>query len=122
MTRDFDPLSPPDAVGPERRCEPRFEVVVRIVGPVAGGRVRVVNVSDSGCLVFASCLLRTGDVHTFRFQVAPYWDQVTFEARAVHTIAVTGDPETACVAGLEFVGDSPSQRAAVERLIAASAS
>jgi len=48
--------------------------------------------------------------------------QVRVDARVVHTIGVAGDTETICVAGVEFVGEGAEQRAAIERLIAASAS
>jgi hypothetical protein len=96
-------------------------VLISLLGQTAGGRVRLADVSDSGCLVYANCLLRSGDTHTVRFYVALHLGEVTVDARVVYTTRVTGDPETACVAGLEFVGDSAQQRAAIERLIAASA-
>ena len=110
-----------DADGPERRREPRFEVLIDILGRAASHRVRLANVSDSGCLVYASGLLVEGVVYTIQFYIAPHFGQARVDARVVHTISVTGDAETICVAGVEFVGESAQQRAAIERLIAASA-
>ena len=122
METDLDRSSTPHPLGPEQRREPRFEVLVDIAGRAASHRVRLANVSDSGCLVYASGPLYTGVIYTIQFYVAPPLGQVRVDARVVHTIAVTGNPKIICVAGVEFVVERPEQRAAIERLIAASAS
>ena len=57
-----------------------------------------------------------------KFLLGGVFGQVRVDARVVHTIGVAGDTETICVAGVEFVGEGAEQRAAIERLIAASAS
>ena len=122
MQTDLDRSSRPDPLGPEQRREPRFEVLVNIKGRAASNRVRLANISDSGCLVYANGRLLKGVIYTFQFYVAPHFGQVRVDARVVHTIDVTGDTETTCVAGVEFVGAGAEQASAIERLIAASAS
>jgi len=112
----------PRTDGPEQRREPRFEVLINIPGRAASHRVSLGNISDSGCLVYGSGPLIEGVVYTIQFYIAPHLGQVRVEARVVHTTNLTDDAETICVAGVEFVGDSAEQRAAIERLIAASAS
>jgi hypothetical protein len=119
---DLDRSSRPHPLGAEQRREPRFEVLVDIQGRAASHRVRLANISDSGCLVYANGQLFKGVIYTIQFYVAPHLGQVRVDARVVHTIGVTGDTETICVAGVEFVGEGAEQRAAIERLIAACAS
>ena len=122
VKKDLDRSSRPHPLGPEQRREPRFDVLVDIQGRAASQRVRLANISDSGCLVYANGRLFEGVIYTFQFYVAPHLGQVRVDARVVHTIGVAGDTETICVAGVEFVGEGAEQRAAIERLIAASAS
>ena len=122
METDLDQQSTPHPPGAEQRREPRFEVLVDIKGRAASQRVRLANISDSGCLVYANGRLFEGVIYTFQFYVAPHLGQVRVDARVVHTIGVAGDTETICVAGVEFVVERAEQRAAIERLIAASAS
>jgi hypothetical protein len=114
--------STPRANEAEQRREPRFEVLIDILGRAASHRVRLANISDSGCLVYAGGLLFEGVVYTIQFYVAPHLGPVRVDARVVHSTSVTGDPDTICVAGVEFVGDGPQQRAAIERLVAGSTS
>lgn len=118
----IDRSTTPRTVGPEQRREPRFEVLINIQGRAASHRVRLANISDSGCLVYGSGPLIEGVLYTIQFYVAPHLGQVRVEARVVHSTTVTGDVETTCVAGVEFTGDTAEQRAAIDRLIAASAS
>ncbi len=108
-------------VGPEQRREPRYEVLVNVRGRAASHPVKLANLNESGGLVYASCRLFEGVVYTFQFYVAPHFGQVKVDARVVHAADVSGDPDMVCVAGVEFVGESAQQRAAIERLIAGSA-
>src|SRR5690242_534577 len=86
------------AVGPEQRREPRFEVLINIPGRAASHPVRLANISDSGCLVYASGPLIEGVVYTIQFYVAPHLGQVRVDARVVHSTNFTDDAETICVA------------------------
>ena len=73
---DPEQSSRPHPLGPEQRREPRFEVLVDIQGRAASQRVRLANISDSGCLVYANGQLLEGVIYTFQFYVAPHLGQV----------------------------------------------
>ena len=110
-----------DVLGAELRREPRYEVLIAVLGRAASHPVKLANVNESGCLVYASCRLFEGVVYTFQFYVAPHFGEVKVDARVVHAEEVTGRPDTVCAAGVEFVGESAQQKAAIERLIAGAA-
>lgn len=122
MDTPADPPSSGTAAGAERRRTPRADVRITMSGQASSSRVRLANVSEGGCLVYASCLLNAGDTHLLRFK-SENGEELRLHARVVHALEVSGDPETACVAGLEFMGDdSALQRAAVDRLLTLSSS
>ena len=116
-----EPVAPEEPVGPEKRREPRFELLLAIHGRAASQRVLLGNISDSGCLVYSRSPLVKGVTYTFQFYVAPHLGQVRVDARVVYARGYTDDRYPTCVAGVEFVGDRPEQRSAIERLIAGAA-
>ena len=121
MNIESKPVVQQGAATAERRTSPRVDVCVEISGYVSSSPVQLVNIGEGGCLVYAGCSLLPGEVQTYRFKTSPDADELAFQARVVHVVGVTGAPGTACVAGLEFVGDSAQQREAIKKLLVAAA-
>lgn len=106
-----------NAAGAERRRTPRVDVRITMSGQASSSRVRLANVNEGGCLVYASCLLNVGDTHLLRF-TTDSGDDVMIRTRVVHIAKMSGDPDTACLAGLEFFGDdSERQQQAIVQLL-----
>jgi hypothetical protein len=104
------------ATSGERRSTRRLEIRINLAGNVSSSRVRLANISEGGCLVYASSLLNAGDTHVLRFN--PDGEELQVAVRVVHAVRASGIPDAACVAGLEFsAGSDVEQRAAIERLV-----
>jgi hypothetical protein len=108
-----------NAHGAERRRYPRLDVRINLAGQLSSSRIRLVNVSAGGCLVHASHMLTPGDLHILKFRGEPQGQLQSLHTRVVYAAPIGGDPDVACVAGLEFADDSALGREATEALVEA---
>lgn len=102
----------------DRRRTARVDVRINLVGQASSCRVVLVNVSEGGCQLFSSCVLKPGENHTLRFTALPAADEIVLEARVVHVVGVSGHPDIGCLAGMEFTNSGTRHRAAIDRLLA----
>ena len=109
--------SSPKAAGRERRRFPRVDVRINMAGQLSSSRVRLVNVSQGGCLVHASHMLEPGEQHVLRFTREPGGAPLTVHTRVVYVAPLSGEQDVACVAGLEFTDDSAAEKAAIQALV-----
>ena len=112
--------SPSDSspAGRDRRRFTRVDVRINMAGQLSSSRVRLVNVSQGGCLVHASHMLEAGELHVLRFTREPGGAPLAVHTRVVYVAPLTGEQDVACVAGLEFMEDSAAEKAAIEALVA----
>jgi hypothetical protein len=102
----------------DRRCASRLEVGVILGGAAASFPLKLENLSEGGCLVYAGGMLRVGDIHRLHFEGGD-GNEIAIYARVVHVVAVGGHPMVVCVAGLAFTWDKyHTQQAAITRLLA----
>ena len=102
----------------DRRRHPRFEVRVTLPGHASSTSIRLSNVSQGGCLAYAGRTMKADETYVLQFTDTD-GHVLSVNARVMHAMGVTGDPETVCAAGLAFVDpNSPNDRLAIGRLLA----